>query len=65
MIEGGGVGVTGGAGGAKLGLKENARSQKIIIEKYGEDEELGEFATQAMALYSNLNYLNLKNEIKG
>ena len=53
--------------GAKLhgGQKENARCQKIILEKYGEDEALGEFATQAMALYSNLNYPNLKNDIKG
>jgi hypothetical protein len=45
--------------------KENARCQKIIIEKYGEDEALGEFSTQAMALFSNLNYPNLKNELKG
>ena len=53
------------APGGVPGPKENARSQKIIIEKYGEDEALGEFATQAMALYSNLNYPNLKNEFKG
>jgi len=47
------------------GQKENARCQKIIIEKYGEDEALGEFATQAMALFSNLNHPNLKNEMIG
>lgn len=55
------------SGGSKPigGQKENARCQKIIVEKYGEDEALGEFATQAMALFSNLNYPNLRNEMKG
>lgn len=37
---------------------------KKMLEKYAEDEELGDWATQAMPLYSNLNFPNLRNEIK-
>lgn len=36
---------------------------KLNLKKFGEDEILGDMATQAMPLYSNLNYPNLKNEI--
>lgn len=45
--------------------KEDAvRNQKKNLEKYAEDEALGDLATQAMPLYSNVNFPNLKNEMK-
>jgi hypothetical protein len=45
--------------------KEDAvRNQKKNLEKYAEDEALGDMATQAMPLYSNVNFPNLKNEMK-
>ena len=38
---------------------------KLNLKKFGEDELLGDMATQAMHLFSNLNFPNLKNEIPG
>ncbi len=43
----------------------NLSRSKLNLKKFGEDELLGEMATQAMPLFSNLNYPNLKNEIPG
>lgn len=45
------------------GSIDSARHQKIL-EKFAEDEALGEFATQAMCLWSREKYPNLKNEMK-
>lgn len=44
--------------------KEDLSKHQKMLEKYAEDEDLGEMATQAMPLYSNVNFPNLKNEIK-
>ena len=52
------------AAAGKQSWSDQSKHQKII-EKYAEDEELGELATQAMSLYSNINFPYLKNEIKG
>jgi hypothetical protein len=38
--------------------------QKKLMEKYVEDEDLGDLATQAMPLYSNLAFPNLRQEMK-
>jgi hypothetical protein len=46
------------------GKGEELSRQKKILEKYAEDEQLGDQATQALALYSNTNFPNLKNDIK-
>ncbi len=51
---------TGGAGSSKT---DDISKAKKNLEKFYEDEVFGEMATQAMPLFSNLNYPNLKNEI--
>ena len=50
--------------GPTSGAPSLSRS-KLNLIKFGEDELLGDMATQAMHLFSNLNFPNLKNEIPG
>ncbi len=57
-------GVGGGAKGSGAPGTDVSR-QKQLLQKYAEDEELGEMSTQAMSLYCNVNFPNLKNEMKG
>ena len=63
---GGGSGVSGAGVGpsAITNAKDEISRHKKMLEKYAEDEELGELATQAMSLYSNISFPNLKNELK-
>jgi hypothetical protein len=41
---------------------DDSTKQAKAIEKFQMDEEMGEYATQAMVLYSNKNFPNLKQE---
>jgi len=57
-----------GNGDAKLTTQISSKSDELSkakknLEKFAEDEDMGELATQAIPLFSNLNYPNLKNEI--
>ena len=56
------VGGGGGGGGTK---KEEISRSKRSLEKYIEDEQLGDMATQAIPLFGNINYPNLRNEMGG
>jgi hypothetical protein len=47
------------------GQKPDGTKHQKMLEKYAEDEDLGDLATQAMSLYSNVNFPNLKTEIQG
>ena len=47
------------------GQKSDGTKHQKMLEKYAEDEDLGDLATQAMSLYSNVNFPNLKTEIQG
>ena len=46
-------------------MEPDRSESKLNLKKFGEDELLGDMATQAMHLFSNLNFPNLKNEIPG
>lgn len=53
---------------AKLQTQTSCKSDELSkakknLEKFAEDEDLGDLATQAMPLYSNMTYPNLKNEM--
>lgn len=59
------LGESTGAGGLMSGSsKEEMSRHKKLLEKYAEDEELGESATQAISLYCFYHYPNIKNEYK-
>jgi hypothetical protein len=56
--------IVGGSTSASTGGKVQAnRDQKKLVEKFAEDELLGEYASQAIPLFSNSTYPNLRNEI--
>ena len=48
-----------GAGGSGA----NASKAKVNLKKFGEDETLGELATQAMSLFSNATYPSLRADM--